>query len=75
MILLNNSLNADFLRCGNGVVVVKKIILVLERYMLKYLWMKYDGASLLSDCLAEQNCTYRHRERESSRCSKMTAID
>lgn len=32
MILLNNSLNADFLRCGNGGVVVKNNGLVLERH-------------------------------------------
>ena len=31
MILLKNSLNADFLRYGNGVVVGKNNILVLER--------------------------------------------
>lgn len=62
MIPLNNSLNADFLRCVNGVVVVKNNVLVLERYV-KYLGVNYV-ASLLLDCLAEQNCMHTLRKRK-----------
>lgn len=63
MILLNNSLRADFLRCDNAAVVVKENVMK-ERYMLNYLWVKYHNiTSLLLDYLAEGNCMHMQRER------------
>lgn len=72
MILLKNSLSAHFLRCGNGVEVVKNNVLVLERYIYSsILGVKYDVAGLFLDCLTKENNACTCIERESSKCGKI----